>query len=341
MKPHLGKALASAFVCTALDNLEREYPHKPDHVLDSAADVAAPRVLHPVFYGSYDWHSAVHMHWLLVAVLRRFPDLPEAPEATALLDRSFNAASVAREAGYLRRPSAASFERPYGWAWLLKLAAETAAWAREAPHVPAVRWKRALAPLVEILAGRFSEYLPKLAWPVRTGVHGNAAFALDLALDWGEESGEGGYAERIRERALTWFRRDRDYPVAYEPGGEDFLSPGLIEAALMRRVLAAEAWNVWLDAFLPDWSPAALGRWLEPVRVEHPEDPRLAHLDGLNLSRAWCWRRLAAALPASDRRRTVAMEAARHHLDASLPAVAGEHYAGRHWLASFALLALI
>ncbi len=340
MEARLDEALASAFARTALENLEREYPNKLDHVLDSAADVAAPRVLHPTFYGSYDWHSAVHMHWLMVALLRRFPNLPETPAATGLANRHFDARLVAAEADYLRRPSAACFERPYGWAWLLKLAAEIAAWARESAGDPACCWKQALAPLAEIIARRFSEYLPRLAWPVRSGVHGNTAFALDLALDWAEESGESGYAEQIRERALAWFGRDRDCPVAYEPSGEDFLSPGLIEAALMRRVLAPEAWGPWLDAFLPEWSPRALGTCLKPVRVEQPEDPRLAHLDGLNLSRAWCWRRIAAALPAADRRRALAWEAARRHLEASLPAVHGGHYAGRHWLASFALLAL-
>ncbi len=341
MEPRLDEALASAFTRIALANLRREYPNKPDHVLDSAADLAAPRALHPVFHGSYDWHSAVHMHWLLVALLRRFPQMPEAPPARALLDGSFDARLLALEADYLRRPSAASFERPYGWAWLLKLAAEAEAWAREHPTGPAAGWNPALAPLARAIALRFAEYLPRLAWPVRSGVHGNSAFALDLALDWAQESGEGGLAELVRSRAAAWFGRDRDCPLAYEPSGEDFLSPGLTEAALMRRVLAPGAWSAWLDAFLPDWSPEALGRWLEPVRVEHPEDPRLAHLDGLNLSRSWCWRRLAAALAKADPRRAVAAEAARRHLEASLPAVSGGHYAGRHWLASFALLALI
>jgi len=335
------QVLAEAFARTALENLRREYPNKPDHVLESAKDAETPRALHPVFYGSYDWHSAVHMHWLLVALLRRFPGLAAAPEASALLDRNLDARLVAAEADYLRRPSAACFERPYGWAWLLKLSAETAAWAHEAPNGPAGRWQQGLAPLADVVAQRLREYLLRLAWPVRSGVHGNTAFALDLALDWAGATDETGLGELIRGRALAWFGGDRGCPVAYEPGGEDFLPPGLLEAVLMRRVLGHRAWGEWLDRFLPDWSAQALGNWLAPVRVEHPGDPRLAHLDGLNLSRAWCWRRLAAALPAADPRRAVAIEAARRHLAAALPCVPGGDYAGRHWLASFALLALI
>ena len=336
----LDAARASAFARVALANVVREYPNKLDHVLNGDADVAAPRALHPAFYGSFDWHSCVHMHWLLVRAARLFPALPEAPAIVATLDAHLSPANIAGELAYLAQPSRATFERTYGWAWLLKLSAELKLWRADSPDGPASRWDEALAPLAKAFVARFLDHLPRSPYPIRAGTHANSAFALDLALDYAEAASHAPLDALVRARARDWFGGDADYPARYEPSGDDFLSGGLMEAALMQRVLVPGAFAAWLDRFVPDWSEAAIGAWLAPPSVSDRTDPKTVHLDGLALSRAWCWRRLANAFAADDPRRRIALEAAARHLEAGLPQVVGGDYVGEHWLASFAVLAL-
>ena len=338
--PALDPANAARFARTALVNIGREYPNKLDQVLDGPGDLRAPRALHPLFYGSYDWHSSVHMHWLLVRLLRIAPRIGEAPEIIASLDRGFTPEAVAGELSYLGRPSSGTFERPYGWAWLLALSGEIARLASERHDLPAARWSAALTPLADAFVARFLHWLPKASLPIRAGTHANSAFALDWTLDYADAVGHERLGALARAKALQWFGHDAAYPIGYEPGGEDFLSPGLMEAALMQRTLSAQEHRVWFARFLPDWTPPTLGRWLEPARVPDRNDARLVHLDGLNLSRAWCWRRLARAFALEDERRALAEAAAARHLDASLAQAVGSHYVAEHWLATFAVLAL-
>jgi hypothetical protein len=330
----LTPALASRFAGLALAHVTREYPHKLDHVLGGPGDVRSPRALHPVFFGSFDWHSCVHGWWLLARVLRRAPDVPEAPRVRALFDAGLTADGVAGEVGYLERPLAGTFERPYGWAWLLMLAAELA--RHEGPD--GRRWAAALQPLAAAFAERLRAFLPKAAYPVRAGTHFNTAFAVALALEYADAAGDDALGALLRGRARGWYAGDRDCQ-AWEPSLDDFLSPALVEAECMRRVLPAGEFAAWRDAFLPRvgrGEPAAL---FAPVTPTDRADGKIAHLDGLNLSRAWCWRRLAATWPAGDPRAAAARDAARRHLAAGLPHVAGD-YMGEHWLATFALLAL-
>ncbi|WP_043832772.1 DUF2891 domain-containing protein [Muricoccus aerilatus] len=320
----LSEALSSRLAAIALDHAEREYPHKPDHVLEGPADARTPAALHPAFFGSFDWHSCVHAHWMLARLLRRFPGMPQAPAIRALLHRRLTPEAVAGECAYLARPSARGFERPYGWGWLLALAAELALH----PEEP---WARRLAPLAEAFARRFRDFLPLATYPVRTGTHGNTAFALLMAADVMEAE--------IAPFARRFYGPDRDCPAWGEPGGDDFLSPTLVEAALMARLLPPAEFGHWFDAFLPRLAEGQPATLLTPATVSDRTDGKIAHLDGLNLSRAWCWRRLAAALPEGDARRPAMLAAAAAHLEAGLPHVAG-HYMGEHWLATFAVLAL-
>jgi len=326
----LTPGLAASFARIALGHLTREYPNKLDHVLDAAADARTPRDLHPIYYGSFDWHSCVHGYWLLANLLRREPGIAEAPAIRALFDQSFTAAKVAGEVAYLARPVSRGFERPYGWAWLLKLQAELM--AHDAP------WAAAHRPLAEAFAQRFRDFLPKAHYPIRTGVHSSTAFALALAQDYALATGDEPLSALFAGKARAWHLADRDAP-AWEPSGDDFLSATLMEAVCLRRLLPPAEFAPWLRAFLPraaERQPAAL---FTPAVVTDRSDGKIAHLDGLNFSRAWCWRELAATLPPGDAVKPVAEAAAREHLAASLPHVAGD-YMGEHWLASFALLAL-
>ncbi|MDY7573441.1 DUF2891 domain-containing protein [Actimicrobium sp. CCI2.3] len=325
---------ASAYARIALDNIGQEYPNKLDHVMNTAVDVRSPRDLHPVFFGSYDWHSAVHMHWLLVRLLHRQPDLTEAGEITGLFDRQFTSAQVAIEIAYLHQPSRTTFERTYGWAWLLKLQAELIEMARTQPR--AEPWRDALQPLADAFVERFLHFLPLAQFPIRAGTHANSAFGLLLALDYAQAAGHDALRNRIELSGRKWYGEDRQYPAGYEPGGDDFLSGGLIEAALMRRVLSADELVGWWQRFCPTHD--ALQCWLKPVAVSDRSDPKMAHLDGLNLSRAWCWTMLRPDLPVSLQE-PVAL-AIQRHLAASLPHAVGGDYVGTHWLASFAALAL-
>jgi hypothetical protein len=310
-------ALASRFATIALGHVGREYPHKLDHVLNGPADAATPSALHPIFHGSFDWHSCVHGWWLLLRLLRRFPDLAQAPEIAARADAMFTPEMVAGELAYLDRPNAGGFERPYGWAWLLALHAEAVLHDK--------RWGAALAPLAHAFAARFHAFLPKATYAIRTGAHGNSAFALTLAHHWAGAH-DPALADLIAGRARDWYSGDRG-AQAWEPDGDAFLSPTLCEALLMQRVLPAADFATWFAAFLPDRAMRAPAALFVPATVSDRSDGKIAHLDGFNLSRAWAWRALGED------------DVADMLLAASLPHIAGD-YAGEHWLATFALLAV-
>ena len=327
---------AARFADLALANIAREYPNKPDHVLGADEDAQPPRVLHPSFHGSYDWHSCVHMHWLLVRLRRRFPSLPQRAAVDSLLDRSFASDAIATECAYLARPSARSFERTYGWAWLLKLADEIAM----CPDDRAREWSANLAPLASAFVARYLDYLPKARYPIRYGIHPNSAFGLGFALDFARHAGEHALEGLCVAKAVAWYGGDRNAPAAWEPSGADFFSPALMEADLMRRVLAPAAFAPWLAAFLPGLARREPATLFAPAEVSDRADPQIVHLDGLNLTRAWCLRGIAAALPADDLRVAVASDAASAHLAAGLAGLESGDYVGSHWLASFAALAL-
>jgi hypothetical protein len=327
----LDAATASRFASAALGHVTREYPNKMDHVLAGPEDVLGPRALHPIFFGSFDWHSCVHGWWTLFTLLRLYPDMPEAARIRTLADELFTPENVAAETAYLDRPGSRGFERPYGWAWLLMLAAELE--RHESHHADTLR------PLSRAFSQRFRDFLPLAGYPVRVGTHYNTAFALRLTLDYAEVAGDAALADQCRERASLWHAADRDCQ-AWEPSQDEFLSPALMEAALMRRVMAPGAFADWFDAYLPRLSGREPATLFLPASVSDRSDGKIAHLDGLNLSRAWCWREIAAALPSGDPRGPIALQAAEDHLDAALPHVTGD-YMGEHWLASFALLALL
>jgi hypothetical protein len=334
--PILSVAHATRFADLALANVVREYPNKPDHVLASPDDLRAPRALHPSFYGSYDWHSCVHMHWLLVRVRRLFPRLPQRADIDVLLDRHFAPQAIAAEIAYLAAPETRAFERTYGWAWLLKLADELA----RSDDDDARRWFAQLAPLAAAFVNRYLAYLPQATYPIRYGIHPNSAFGLMFALDHARSCGARALGEMADAKARAWFADDRSVPASWEPSGSDFFSPALIEADLMRRVLDPPGFARWLTGFLPDLAHGEPATLFVPATVSDRTDPQIVHLDGLNLSRAWCWRGIAAALPADDARRVPAREAAAVHLTAGLAGVEAADYVGAHWLATFAALAL-
>jgi hypothetical protein len=319
---------AARFAEIALGHVTREYPHKLDHVLDGPEDVLGPRDLHPIFFGSFDWHSCVHGWWLMLRLRRLFPDLDASRRIEALADTMLSPGRVAGELDYLDRAYSGGFERPYGWAWLLALHAEAQRHRDQS-------WADDLEPLARAFADRFSLYLPKLTYPIRVGTHFNTAFAMILALNWAEAN-DTALAELIRSRARAYYGEDRNCP-AWEPGGDEFLSSALTEALCMRRILAAGEFRAWFAGFLPDIAVGVPRSLFTPAFVSDRSDGKIAHLDGTNLSRAWCWRGVADALdPALA---ALARSTAAAHLDASLPHVAGD-YMGEHWLATFALLAL-
>jgi hypothetical protein len=330
----LEHALAESFAAIALANVGTPYPFKLDQVIGSGADVLPPRALHPAFHGSYDWHSCVHMHWTLARLLRLHPDHAHARTTRRRFDARLTPAGVGGELATLAGPHRASFERPYGWGWLLKLAAELHALAADRPE--AKRWRDALTPLASEFGDRFVAWLPRVDHPTRAGAHGNTAFALLFALDYAEAIQHRALVRLIGERSNRWYGRDRRYPADYEPSGDDFLSAGLVEAALMQRVVDGCSFTEWWTQFEP--ARSAIGHWLTPVTVSDARDSKIVHLHGLNLSRAWCWRRLLPDI--APEQRTVVERAIEAHLTASLPAATGGDYVGTHWLVSFALLAL-
>ncbi|HJX29900.1 MAG TPA: DUF2891 domain-containing protein, partial [Thermoanaerobaculia bacterium] len=311
----------------ALACVHKEYPNKIAHVLNGDADVKPPRELTPAFYGCYDWHSAVHGHWLLARLLRQFPDAPFAARARAALDRSLTPENIATEVRYLQAAGRTTFERPYGLAWLLQLAAELHEQdPRDDPQ--ARRWAEALDPLARASAERIRSWAPKLSFPIRTGEHNQTAFGFGLILDWARSTGDRQTAALLEGRIRDLYLKDRDCPIEYEPSGEDFLSPCLGEADLVRRVLAPEAYAEWLSGFLPRLPKDGRGDWLTPGIVTDPTDGKLAHLDGLNLSRAWMLEGIAAGLPAEDPRSSSLRAAAAAHRESGLRSVTGEHYEG-------------
>jgi Protein of unknown function (DUF2891) len=327
---------ASAFARLALRGIQKEYPNKPADVLNAGADVKAPREVHPAFYGCFDWHSSVHGHWMLVRLLRLFPDLPEKKEIRAALAENLTAKNLQAEADYFARPNTQSFERTYGWAWLLKLAEELHGW----DDADGKQWSKNVQPLAEAIAARYLAFLPKQTYPIRSGVHPNTAFGLAFALDYARAVDHKALRELIEDRSRAYYAKDVNVPAAWEPDGADFISPSLMEADLMRRVLPAAEYATWLRRFLPDLAKGEPKTLLEPAKVTDRTDPQLVHLDGLNLSRAWCMRGVAAALPKDDPARKVFAEAAARHADAALPHVTSGDYAGEHWLASFAVYLL-
>ena len=330
----LDAPLASRLARIALGHVRREYPNRLDHVLEGPADLKSPRTLHPVFYGSFDWHSCVHSHWLLATLYRLYPELPDAAAIRTLFKNAFTKENIAGECGYLKRKSASLFERPYGWAWLLMLQAELLRHETREGRV----WASALRPLCAMFVARFTSHLPKALYPNQAGTHGISAFALTLALEYAETQQDEAFAQLIRKAARRWYAKDADCQ-AWEPSGEDFLSPALMEAVCMGGVLSPRAFEAWLGRFLPRLEEVKPTTLFSPARVSDRTDGRIVHLDGLNLSRAWCWRAIAEKLPNDDPLCRVALRAAQRHFAASFGFLSG-HYMGEHWLASFALLAL-
>ena len=332
----LNQTQASHFARLALKCVRKEFPNKLDHTMNDGSEVRDPKQLHPAFYGCFDWHSTVHGHWMLVHLLKTFPNLPEGRQIREALDDNLSAKNIAAEVAYLNQKSRASFERTYGWAWLLKLAEELHGWNDEDGR----KWSRNLQPLADAFAERYIAFLPKQNYPIRTGVHPNTAFGLAFALDYARAVGNQRLETLITERSRTYFGRDVNYPGAWEPGGEDFFSAALMEADLMRRVTKGREFAAWFHRFLPGIARNQPKQLLQPAIVTDRTDPKLVHLDGLNLSRAWCMRSIATALPRHDPARAVLARSATAHAQAALPHVASGSYEGEHWLASFAVYML-
>lgn len=326
----LDLAAASRFARIALAGAVREYPNKPDHVLTAAGDARTPRQFHPVFYGCYDWHSAVHTHWLMLRLIRLFPALPERAAIEVHFDRHFTPENVAAELAYAEEPQRVAFERPYGWAWLFKLAEELHAAGDERSQ----NWSRTLQPLVAHFIARLTQWLPRQNYPVRSGVHSNTAFMLAFAIDYARAVELVEVEKLMVAAAKRFYADDRVAPIGHEPSGNDFLSPSLIEADLMRRVLAPENFVAWLDGWLPGLAGSQL---LKPVEVSDRADPQGGHLDGLNLSRSWCLHALAAS---GGGGRALLEEAAERHLQAGLRHVESGDFLGEHWLGTFAVYAV-
>ncbi|MFN2598620.1 MAG: DUF2891 domain-containing protein [Pyrinomonadaceae bacterium] len=327
---------ASHFAALALRCVTKEYPNKIEHVLDDASQVQSPRALHPAFYGCYDWHSSVHGHWLLAHLLKTYPQLPEAAEIRPALGANLTAENIRGEVAYIEQADRQSFERTYGWAWLLKLAQELREW----DDADARAWSRNLQPLADTISARYVAFLPKLSYPIRVGTHFNTAFGLSFALDYARAAGDRKLEDAITTFCRARYLRDTSYPANYEPGGDDFLSSSLTEADLMRRVLAPAEFRRWFHGFLPGVAQGLPVNLLRPAQVSDRSDPKIVHLDGLNLSRAWCMRSVTSALARTDPARRVLADAARLHAADALSHVASGNYEGEHWLASFAVLML-
>lgn len=327
----LNQDLGEQFARLALSHVTKPYPYKLDQVLAGDEDVLPPRVLHPIFHGSFDWHSCVHGYWLLATLLRQVADLPAANEIRSLFNEMISPEKVAGELAYLARPTSGGFERPYGWAWLLMLGAELERHEGE-------DWGATLRPLARAFADRFKAFLPKATYPIRTGTHYNTAFALALASEYAAQVGDRELADLITTTARRWYLGDAG-AQAWEPSGDDFLSPTLVEAECMRRLLPSADFRLWFSRFLPNAAERAPATLFTPATVSDRSDGKIAHLDGLNLSRAWCWRSIAKSLALNDPARRVVLASAEEHLASGLAHVAGD-YMGEHWLATFALLAL-
>lgn len=332
----LSEKQASHFAALALKCVTREFPNKPEHVINNTGEVQSPKALHPAFYGCFDWHSSVHGHWMLVRLLRTFPNLPESAQIRSALAANLTAENIHAEVKYMMQPNRQSFERTYGWAWALKLAEELRSWH----EADGRQLFENVAPLAETIAASYRNFLPKQTYPIRTGVHPNTAFGLAFALDYAKATEDRGLEALVQERSRTYYAKDTKYPGEWEPGGEDFFSAALMEADLMRRVMKPAEFAAWFRRFLPGVAKGNPAVLLEPAIVTDRSDPKLVHLDGLNLSRAWCMRNIAQALPANDPARAVLSESADKHAAAALAHVASGDYAGEHWLASFAVFLL-
>ena len=346
MPPRTPDPVIDHFVALVLTHIDREYPNKLDHVINDPAELKSPRDLHPIFCGSFDWHSSVHGHWLLICALRLYPSLTQAAELRTLLDSRFTPDNVKTETAYLAQKRRETFERTYGWAWLLKLAAELRAGLAPSqtpaltPETSAAftRWNQTLAPLTDAFVDRYLKYLPKATYPIRVGTHQNTAFGLALALDYAQIAAHQPLIDLIQKTARAWYAADANYP-AWEPDGTDFFSPGLMEAECMRRILPAAEFLPWFNAFFPNLADKKPATLFIPATVSDRTDGQITHLDGLNLSRAWCWRPSPAPSPQTTPAAPVLEQTAQTHLDAALPHVSGD-YMGEHWLATFAMLAM-
>ena len=323
---------ASHFARLALKCLQQEYPNKLSHTMHDESEVQNPKELHPAFYGCFDWHSSVHGHWMLIQLLKRFPELPEAEEIRKKLGENLSVDNIAQEVAYLNQPGRKSFERMYGWSWLLKLSLALHTWEDAQGKL----WRKNLQPLADAIAARYLDFLPKQTYPIRTGVHPNTAFGLSFAWDYAVRTQHVDLQTIIRESAMRYYGFDVDCPANWEPGGSDFLSPCLEEANLMRRVLKPEVFKDWFSRFLPQLPPGLR----EPATVTDRTDGQLVHLDGVNLSRAWCLYGIASALPEGDPRIALLRQIAETHIRLSLPNIADGNYEGEHWLASFAVYVL-
>lgn len=328
----ISSELATRFSRLALDCVQKEFPNKISRTTDTAEEIGRPKELFPVFYGCFDWHSAVHGHWLLIRLLRVAPDGDWKDEARSKLEVNFSQQNIAGELANFERPARGSWERPYGWAWLLQLTAELREWDDPQAKI----WLSRLEPLEQDIVEAFKAWLPKLAYPIRLGTHNQSAFAFTLMWDWAETAQDEEMLSLLRARSLAFHQGDINCPLNYEPSGEDFLSPCLMEADLMRRVMTQEVYSKWLAEFLPDIPHDGSATWLVPGVVKDASDGKLVHLDGINLSRAWNLYNIASALPETDPRQTSLLNAAKQHEVTGIEAVSDEHYSGSHWLASFA-----
>ncbi|MEO1048890.1 MAG: DUF2891 domain-containing protein [Pseudomonadota bacterium] len=321
------------FAILALDCVQREYPNKISHVMNSADDVAAPSDLTPAFYGCFDWHSSVHGHWLLTRMLTTQEGGGiYADEIREKLARSFTEENLAAELAYYSSEGRGSFERPYGIAWYLQLVSEL----EESKDAQLQEWRETLRPLEDAIVAHVMDWLPKLSYPVRLGTHNQTAFAFGLMLDYARTVGNAELEQALVDKSIGFHAQDVNCPLTYEPSGEDFLSPCLMEADLMRRVLPAQDYAEWLDAFLPQIPTDDASEWIQPGVVLDASDGKLVHLDGVNLSRAWALEGIASALDEDDPRIPALLASAQLHKETGIAAVSDEHYSGSHWLASFA-----
>jgi len=329
----LNEITASGFARLAFNCIQKEYPNKLDHVMNDASEVKSPQTLHPAFYGCFDWHSCVHGHWMLVRLLKLFPGLPEAKEIRMAIDKNLSEQNIKVEAQYLDQPNRKSFERTYGWTWLLKLADELRSW----DDPDGKTWSKNLEPLTRAIVNNYISFLPKQTYPIRTGVHPNTAFGIIFALDYARNTGNKKLEALLVERSKTYYGDDKNYPVSWEPGGEDFLSPAFEEADLMRRVLDKNDFNKWFNSFLPDISKGEYENILKPAVVADRTDPKIVHLDGLNLSRAWCMAGIASELNMDNPDQETLLKAAYLHAKDALSHIESGNYEGEHWLASFGI----
>jgi len=315
----------------ALKCIEKEYPYKPGHVINSPGDIHTPREMHPAFYGCFDWHSAVHGHWMLVKLLKMFPEISNAEKIRETLDMNLKSENVDQELNYFQQQNRKSFERTYGWAWLLKLYTELKTW----DDSQGKQWADNLSPLAQLISKRYLEFFPKQTYPIRRGVHANTAFGLSFALDYAETTHNKKMTDLLIKKAKDYYLFDKDYPAEWEPGGDDFLSPSLTEADLMRRVLDKDQFSKWFDMFMP----GIPDNIVTPATVADRSDPKIVHLDGLNISRAWCMFGIAIALPEKNPKKIILIKNGLKHLNTGTQHILSGNYEGEHWLASFALYA--